>query len=250
MDNVDEQIDVVTRSVLGLTVSCARCHDHKFDPIPTADYYALAGLFTSTDTCAGVRNKMGGGGLDYYDPALLVKLSGGLPPAPAEQAETLRAEVAAAKKEWDAIRGTPEGLAKGPDGQPKQRPYRLRYEKLQAELNALTDPAARGFAVHGVRDARAVGDSAVRLRGEAEKLGPVVPRGYLTAFDVPGAAPVDPRGSGRLELALWLTSPRNPLCSAGASSRPSTTSASSATDRRTPSCSTTWPTASSATAGR
>src|SRR6202161_2139303 len=63
MDNIDEQIDTVTRSVLALTASCARCHDHKFDPIPTVDYYALAGIFHSTDLCAGVRSKMGGGGL-------------------------------------------------------------------------------------------------------------------------------------------------------------------------------------------
>ena len=49
MDNVDEQIDTVTRSVLALTVSCARCHNHKFDPIPTTDYYALAGIFRSSD---------------------------------------------------------------------------------------------------------------------------------------------------------------------------------------------------------
>ena len=54
MDNVDEQIDTVSRSVLALTASCARCHDHKFDPIPTRDYYALAGIFRSTDLCAGV----------------------------------------------------------------------------------------------------------------------------------------------------------------------------------------------------
>ena len=44
----EDQIDVVTRQFLGLTVSCARCHDHKFDPIPTADYYAMAGIFMST----------------------------------------------------------------------------------------------------------------------------------------------------------------------------------------------------------
>ncbi|MGC4013893.1 MAG: DUF1549 domain-containing protein [Luteolibacter sp.] len=75
MDNVDEKIDTVSRSVLALTVSCARCHDHKFDPIPTSDYYSLAGIFTSTDDGAGVRNKMGGGGLDYYDPTNLVRLS-------------------------------------------------------------------------------------------------------------------------------------------------------------------------------
>src|SRR5205085_11837232 len=118
MDNVDEQIDTVSRSILGLTVSCARCHDHKFDPIPASDYYALAGIFTSTDNCAGVRSKMGGGGLDYYDPAMLMVLSGAPPPAPPEKVEKLKAELAQAKKEWDAIRGTPEGLAKAADGLP------------------------------------------------------------------------------------------------------------------------------------
>ncbi len=50
MDLVDEQIEVVSRAFLGLTVGCARCHDHKFDPIPTRDYYALAGIFKSTRT--------------------------------------------------------------------------------------------------------------------------------------------------------------------------------------------------------
>jgi cytochrome c553 len=211
MDNVDEQIDAVTRSVLALTVSCARCHHHKFDPIPTTDYYALAGIFTSTDNCAGVRNKMGGGGLDYYDPGMLVKLSTDLPPVPADQIAQRKTELAEAKKAWDAIRGTPEGLAKGEDGFPKQRPARLKYERLQLEVAALTDPAARGFVVHGMRDARAIGDTQVRIRGEAEKLGPTVPRGFLTAFEVPGAPKVNLKQSGRLELARWLTSPNNPL---------------------------------------
>lgn len=48
MDVVDEQIDAIGRTFLGMTLGCARCHDHKFDPIPTADYYALAGIFRST----------------------------------------------------------------------------------------------------------------------------------------------------------------------------------------------------------
>lgn len=50
MDTVDEQVDVTTKTFLGLTGGCARCHDHKFDPIPTQDYYALAGVFRSTST--------------------------------------------------------------------------------------------------------------------------------------------------------------------------------------------------------
>ena len=49
-DVVDEQIDTATKAFLGLTVACARCHDHKFDPILTSDYYALAGIFASTRT--------------------------------------------------------------------------------------------------------------------------------------------------------------------------------------------------------
>ena len=47
-DVVDEQVDTVSRAFMGLTMGCARCHDHKFDPLPTADYYALAGIFKST----------------------------------------------------------------------------------------------------------------------------------------------------------------------------------------------------------
>ena len=47
-DDWDERIDAVSRGLLGLTVACARCHDHKFDPIPTKDYYGLAGVFAST----------------------------------------------------------------------------------------------------------------------------------------------------------------------------------------------------------
>jgi hypothetical protein len=49
LDIVDDQIDTTGRAFLGLTVSCARCHDHKFDPIPTLDYYSLAGIFRSTE---------------------------------------------------------------------------------------------------------------------------------------------------------------------------------------------------------
>ena len=50
MEVVDEQIETLGRAFLGMTIGCARCHDHKFDPIPTADYYALAGIFRSTKT--------------------------------------------------------------------------------------------------------------------------------------------------------------------------------------------------------
>lgn len=53
LDVVDEQIDTIGRAFLGMTLGCVRCHDHKFDPIPTEDYYALAGIFKSTVTLKG-----------------------------------------------------------------------------------------------------------------------------------------------------------------------------------------------------
>ncbi len=61
LDLADEQIDTMSQAFLGLTVGCARCHDHKFDPIPQRDYYALAGIFLSTDTrwgtASGIQNQ-------------------------------------------------------------------------------------------------------------------------------------------------------------------------------------------------
>ena len=56
LDTVDEQIDTIGRAFLGLTVGCARCHDHKFDPFSQRDYYALAGFFRSTEVVMGTRN--------------------------------------------------------------------------------------------------------------------------------------------------------------------------------------------------
>lgn len=56
LDVADEQIDTTTQAVLGITVACARCHDHKSDPIPTTDYYALSGIFQSTQTFFGTVN--------------------------------------------------------------------------------------------------------------------------------------------------------------------------------------------------
>jgi cytochrome c553 len=213
MDNVDEQIDTVTRSVLALTVSCARCHNHKFDPIPTTDYYALAGIFRSSDLCGGLRNKMGGGGLDYYDPSKLLILGGIKEFTAADPMKVAQAkkEFEAAKAEFDAIFMTPQGKAKGPSGKPNQMVARLKKDELQDKLLALTDPAANRPVAYGVRDAADVADTEIRIRGEAEKLGPIVPRGYLSVLEVPGAPPINPKQSGRLELAQWLISDKNPL---------------------------------------
>ena len=56
LDVVDDQLDVLGRAMMGITISCARCHDHKFDPISTRDYYALAGIFRSTETVNALKS--------------------------------------------------------------------------------------------------------------------------------------------------------------------------------------------------
>ena len=68
LDRIDDQIDVTSRAFLGLTMSCARCHDHKTDPIAQRDYYALAGIFQSTETLSGGRRGA------YVDPDLALRL--------------------------------------------------------------------------------------------------------------------------------------------------------------------------------
>jgi hypothetical protein len=216
MDNVDEQIDAVSRAFMATTVSCARCHDHKFDPIPTKDYYALAGIFTSTDLNAGLRNKMGGGGLDYYDTQRLILLDKGAAKADdaasTEKLGKLKKEVAQAKAEFERVRDSAEASEKAPDGRTKLVVARQAFRKKQAELALLNDPAANGARIAlGVTDKAKPSDTEIRLRGEAEKLGPVVTRGFLTAFEVPGTQPVNRSQSGRKELAEWIASSANPL---------------------------------------
>ena len=215
MDNVDEQIDTVTKSVLGLSVSCARCHDHKFDPIPASEYYALAGIFQSTDLCAGLRNRMGGGGLDYYDTSLLLLLSEKTELSVEQQTaiDLAKQKADTAKAEFERIRDSADAEKPGPNGRPLRQIARQKWNRAQAEYVALSDPAATSETALGVRDSKTPSDTEIRFRGEAEQSGPKIPRGFLSLIEGP-STPVIPNGtSGRLQLAQWLTDPRNSLTS-------------------------------------
>lgn len=114
---------------------------------------------------------MGGGGLDYYDTSALLHI--GQPdaapnPELAARIEQAKAAVDAARADFEAIRGKPEGRAVTADGRPAQAVARQKLNRLQAELLALSDPAASGRAAIGVRDAKLVADTEIRIRGEAE----------------------------------------------------------------------------------
>ena len=104
-DELDDRVDVLTRGFLGLTVSCARCHDHKFDPIATADYYGLAGIFKSTRTMEHFKKVA-----KWYENPLTTATSTAAKAAFDEQVATKRAAIqAVVDRANEQLRATPPG---------------------------------------------------------------------------------------------------------------------------------------------
>jgi Protein of unknown function (DUF1549)/Protein of unknown function (DUF1553)/Planctomycete cytochrome C len=208
-DMIDDQIDVTSRAFLGMTVACARCHDHKYDPIPTTDYYALAGIFGSTQTMAGVKP-----GRRVISEAKLLQLSEQRGSAKPSSEETARlSEMSRLEKELDTLKA----LIKPPDGRPRMPKARInpkvvrdRIQTIEKRLDELEGtPSTAGNLVMGVREGRAV-NSPLLNRGELRDKGREVPRGVLTVLKTPQSR-VDPGHSGRLALAVWIADKDNPL---------------------------------------
>ena len=212
MDLVDEQIDVTSRAVLGLTAACARCHDHKFDPIPTTDYYALAGIFRSSRTFFGTSNPDAGNAKKYKNGTPLLPLSkSSAAPAAAAAAPARPPALSPEKQLADLAAKSPERAARFAAMTAAQKAQLV--EKLNAKGTLTTPPptAAIGTALAmGVTDGRP-GNSPLYIRGEIDDPGPLVPRGFLTVL-TPGSPPaISASQSGRRELADWLASKSNPL---------------------------------------
>ena len=174
VDLADEQIDAVTQSFLGLTVACARCHDHRFDPVSQRDYTALAGIFLSTDTRFGTA-----GGVQGRNQSTLVEL-----PAKAKLAT-----VAKAMPQRDLQQKT------------------ARLESLQQQQrNALAQRANGRSATDGISnfDVVRIITQATQLESELSVVnedGSPKPLA-MAAVDRPVEAPVQrgrrgPRGQGR-----------------------------------------------------
>jgi mono/diheme cytochrome c family protein len=194
-DIVDEQIDVVTKAFLGLTVSCARCHDHKFDPIPTRDYYGLAGVFTGTKTMAT---------LATVARALERPLGG-------ETAESraYRAEVEQLKQELAAIE---RRFGRTPEVDREQRhELHLQAELRRAEIKRLEPQIEPPPMALAVQDEANPADVKVHIRGNHLTLGEVAPRIFPRILAGEVQMPVPSRTSGRRQLAEWIASPANPL---------------------------------------
>lgn len=190
LDIADEQVDTVGRVFMGLSLGCARCHDHKFDPIPTRDYYALAGIFRSTVTADGIRmNNVNVSGWIERD----------LPQTPEQLLALARYErdLSLLQEERKRMRHDPEALA-----------------ACEAALSSLEASAPKTEKAMVARDQPVIENLAIRLRGDVSQQGVVVPRGFLQMVDLGSPAPSLPMAeSGRRELADWIADPRHPLTS-------------------------------------
>jgi cytochrome c553 len=194
---LEDTVDTVGRACLGMTLRCARCHDHKFDPVPTADYYRLYGVFASTR-------------FPYAGSEELVSMK-----FPRRAFAPLVPEPAAATRlvaYQQEIEGDRAELARLQATHPRKGPAASRLKSLQTRLRALErrgTPDALPVA-YAVSEGTAA-DANIQLHGEPGQPGAVVERGapqFLADFQ--GAVP-KPNESGRLELADWIASPRNPL---------------------------------------
>lgn len=178
---VDDQIDVTTRAFVGLTVSCARCHDHKFDPIPTQDYHALAGIFSSTDTYYGTV-----AGRGNRRPTPLLGLAGnpdreilnGGGPTPNMTVNTNR--------NFNGKTNTFDGSGFG------RRGGTNRNARARGPRGTNAEPveriAARGPYAMGVKDLEPE-DSPVFFRGDLSKPKDTVPRGFPRILEISGIPP-------------------------------------------------------------
>ncbi len=219
LDLIDDQIDAVSRSFMGLTVSCARCHDHKFDPIPTADYYALGGIFASTKTFYGGGPKRP---KTMSEAAKLwLPITNGRPSAIQRLAE-LEKRIQKLTKDENSkqkrLKRLQKNSAKNTDA---IRTLQQSIKELKRERDPLTkerDQLPIEFAM-GVRDSGKTSDLEIRIRGEKSKRGPRIPRGFLSCIDIDDSPEIAKSESGRLALANWITHPSNPLTARVAANR-------------------------------
>lgn len=226
MDAIDEQLDTVGKAFLGLTLGCARCHDHKFDPIPTRDYYALAGIFDSTQTVHGQllhRRDLSGWNLRPLGPdgvrlyaewmAWDEKLDG-----LKKQREKCQTQLAELKKKPKAHAGEAKGAAADSAVADAAAPKR-EITKLEHTLTALTAEIKQLAAkappkpplAMAVSDRPEISDTWIRVRGDAHRHGAMVPRGFVRVVSHGARSRIPTHQSGRLELAEWLLDPANPL---------------------------------------
>ncbi len=198
-DMVDDNIDTIGKAFMGLTLGCARCHDHKFDPVSHHDYYALAGIFYSTRILKDLGTKGGNYTLNR------VPLAESSCVKERDEQVRLLSELNAQLAEFEIK--TPKSAADDPE----RLILTAQRDKLQGELlpdppmaEAATDGGTPGGLFPGIQDVP------VHIRGSYTRLGQVVAR-RMPSFFAGETQPPITSGSGRREMADWVASRQNPL---------------------------------------
>lgn len=207
MDIVDEQLDTVGRTFMGLTLGCARCHDHKFDPISTADYYGLAAIFQSTRTMDSLKKLA-----KWHEHSL------GSEQELARQAEHERlvkqrrdAIEALVREANERLRAAGKGVelpAKPEDSYPEET--RTRLQQMREALAKLEKEAPEVPSALGVEEGTVV-EGRILIRGNHITPGAAVARRFPRVLATSSAPPIAKNRSGRLELARWLVVGKHPL---------------------------------------
>ena len=197
-DEWEERIDALGRTFLGLSLACARCHDHKFDPVGTEDYYALAGVLASTRLTERF--------VIPEQEAKVVRKARAEAKAVAEQIKKLK-EVKKPKPEEKAKLAELEARA---IAIPQETPHfhsALAHAVEDAALYVVADGPAHTKLDYHLGESQ---DLAIQVRGNPAKLGRTVPRRFLTVLSSGTPEPFG-KGSGRLELAEAIVGAGSPL---------------------------------------
>jgi hypothetical protein len=196
---IEDTLDNLGKAFLGISLACARCHDHKFDPVTTRDYYGLYGIFDST------RYPWPGIELDkkQRDFVPLVPHEK-LPELVAQQMqhnERLQQAQKAAddlEKEWKALKDEPREKKKA------------EWDEAKKLLDKLRETPDFYETAYAVVDAQIRRESRIQIKGDPAKEGDLVQRRFLTVFGAPSVDENHPE-SGRRELAEWILADWNPL---------------------------------------
>ena len=192
-ETLSDRVDTFSRAFLGLTAACARCHNHKFDPITTQDYYSLAGIFKNTrnvDTPVGDKNQ--------------IETHNSWKRAIDELNKNVNQFLDSESKRLSVNRKEVE--KKLPDeSKTKVSGIRAEIEQLK-KSEPPKPPNAHVLAESGSADMH------VALRGDLRKKGEIAPRSFIEIIEGKERKKYT-QGSGRIELSESVTSPDNPLTS-------------------------------------
>ncbi|MBL8892245.1 MAG: DUF1553 domain-containing protein [Planctomycetaceae bacterium] len=196
---IEDTLDNLGRTFMGLSLGCARCHDHKFDPITARDYYGLYGIFDAT------RYPWPGIELEQRQRDFVPLVSPTDLPELQKQQDEHDAKI---KQAREVVAGLEKDLKKIDEDRRGPRQTELDEAKAMLEkLEAMPRRFETAYAVGELPGRRGV---CVQIKGDPTKPGDFVPRRFLTVF---GAPEVDNQSgeSGRRDLAEWLLADWNPL---------------------------------------